>query len=92
VAHRLRQRTIGGLVNFGYLGLMFINIGFPSGITSPREFFNLDWITLAVILRDRGGRRGVLRAGPAGSRCAGGALGSVAREHVVDPLVAAAVR
>jgi hypothetical protein len=37
------------LANFGYLGLMFINIGFPSGITSPREFFNLDWITLAVI-------------------------------------------
>ncbi|HEY1855598.1 MAG TPA: amino acid permease [Solirubrobacterales bacterium] len=32
-----------------YLGLMFINVVYPSGITSPRAFFNLDWITLAVI-------------------------------------------
>jgi amino acid transporter len=32
-----------------FLGLMFINIAYPSGIASPREFFNLDWITLAVI-------------------------------------------
>jgi amino acid transporter len=32
-----------------YLGLMFINLAFPSGITSPRAFFNLDWITLGVI-------------------------------------------
>jgi amino acid transporter len=37
------------IIAAGYLGLMFINIAFPSGITSPREFFNLDWITLAVI-------------------------------------------
>jgi amino acid transporter len=37
------------IVAAGYLGLMFINIAYPSGITSPREFFNLDWITLAVI-------------------------------------------
>jgi hypothetical protein len=37
------------IIGAGYLGLMFINIAFPSGITSPREFFNLDWITLAVI-------------------------------------------
>ncbi len=28
---------------------MFVNIAYPSGIASPREFFNLDWITLAVI-------------------------------------------
>jgi amino acid transporter len=32
-----------------YLGLMFINIGLPSGLDSPRAFFNLDWITLTVI-------------------------------------------
>jgi amino acid transporter len=37
------------IIGAAYLGLMFINIAFPSGITSPREFFNLDWITLAVI-------------------------------------------
>jgi hypothetical protein len=37
------------IIAAGYLGLMFVNIAFPSGITSPREFFNLDWITLAVI-------------------------------------------
>jgi amino acid transporter len=32
-----------------YLGLMFINVAFPSGLSSPRAFFNLDWITLTVI-------------------------------------------
>jgi amino acid transporter len=38
------------IVAAGYLGLMFINVAFPSGITSPRAYFNLDWITLAVIV------------------------------------------
>ncbi len=33
-----------------YLGLMFINVAFPSGLDSPRAFFNLDWITLTVIV------------------------------------------
>lgn len=33
-----------------YLGLMFINIALPSGLSSPRAFFNLDWITLMVIV------------------------------------------
>jgi hypothetical protein len=37
------------IIGAGYLGLMFINIAYPSGIASPREFFNLDWITLAVM-------------------------------------------
>src|SRR4051794_197712 len=32
-----------------YLALMFINVAFPSGLDSPRAFFNLDWITLTVI-------------------------------------------
>lgn len=38
--------TIGAVV---YLGLMFINVAYPSGITSPRAYFNLDWITLGVM-------------------------------------------
>jgi amino acid transporter len=33
----------------GYLGLMFLNVVFPSGLSSGRALFNLDWITLAVI-------------------------------------------
>jgi hypothetical protein len=33
----------------GYLGLMFLNVAFPSGLDSPRAFFNLDWITLTVV-------------------------------------------
>src|SRR5262249_49820347 len=37
------------IIAAAYLGLMFINVVFPSGITSPRELFNYDWITLAVI-------------------------------------------
>jgi amino acid transporter len=37
------------IIGAAYLGLMFINIAFPSGITSPREFFGLDWITLGVM-------------------------------------------
>ena len=32
-----------------YLGAMIVNVVYPSGITSPREFFNYDWITLSVI-------------------------------------------
>lgn len=32
-----------------YLGLMFINVVFPSGLDSPRALFNIDWITLTVI-------------------------------------------
>jgi amino acid transporter len=38
--------TIGAVA---YLGLMFINVVYPSGVTSPRAYFNIDWITLAVI-------------------------------------------
>jgi amino acid transporter len=33
-----------------YLALMFINVVAPTGLTSPRGFFNYDWITLLVIV------------------------------------------
>ena len=32
-----------------YLGLMLINVVLPTGLSSPRATFNLDWITLLVI-------------------------------------------
>jgi amino acid transporter len=32
-----------------YLGLMLINVVFPSGIDSGRAVFNIDWITLVVM-------------------------------------------
>ena len=37
------------IVALAYLGLMFINVAFPSGLDSGRALLNLDWITLAVI-------------------------------------------
>jgi amino acid transporter len=37
------------ILALGYLGLMFVNIVAPTGLTSPRAFFNLDWITLFVM-------------------------------------------
>jgi amino acid transporter len=33
-----------------YLGLMLLNIVAPTGLTSPRAVFNLDWITLVVMI------------------------------------------
>ena len=33
-----------------YLVAMFVNVVIPTGITSPRAFFNLDWITLLVMV------------------------------------------
>jgi amino acid transporter len=33
-----------------YLGLMLVNIVAPTGLDSPRAFFNLDWITLTVMV------------------------------------------
>jgi amino acid transporter len=38
------------IIAAAYLGLMFVNVAFPSGLDSPRAFFNLDWITLTVIV------------------------------------------
>jgi amino acid transporter len=32
-----------------YLGLMLLNVVAPTGLTSPRAAFNLDWITLVVM-------------------------------------------
>jgi amino acid transporter len=32
-----------------YLGLMLVNVVAPTGLTSPRGYFNLDWITLVVM-------------------------------------------
>jgi amino acid transporter len=33
-----------------YLGLMLLNIIAPTGLTSPRALFNIDWITLVVMI------------------------------------------
>ncbi|HET7310493.1 MAG TPA: APC family permease [Mycobacteriales bacterium] len=33
-----------------YLGLMLVNVVVPSGLSSGRALFNLDWITLAVMV------------------------------------------
>ena len=38
------------IIAAAYLGLMFINVALPSGLSSPRAIFNLDWITLMVIV------------------------------------------
>ncbi|WP_017936373.1 APC family permease [Nocardioides sp. Iso805N] len=32
-----------------YLALMLINVVLPTGVSSPRAYFNLDWITLVVM-------------------------------------------
>jgi amino acid transporter len=33
-----------------YLGLMLLNVVVPTGLSSPRGYFNLDWITLLVMV------------------------------------------
>jgi amino acid transporter len=38
------------IISLAYLGLMLINIALPTGLDSPRAFFNLDWITLTVMV------------------------------------------
>jgi amino acid transporter len=38
--------SIAGTV---YLALMLVNVVAPTGLTSPRAYFNLDWITLLVM-------------------------------------------
>ena len=37
------------IIALAYLGLMLINVVLPTGLESPRAFFNLDWITLLVM-------------------------------------------
>jgi len=34
----------------GYLGLMLLNVVVPTGLTSGRALFNLDWIALLVMV------------------------------------------
>jgi amino acid transporter len=47
--------TLGGsgmlvtIIAAAYLGLMLLNVVLPTGLTSPRAYFNLDWITLVVM-------------------------------------------
>ena len=39
------------MIGAAYLGLMFVNVVLPTGLTSPRgALFNYDWITLLVIV------------------------------------------
>jgi amino acid transporter len=39
------------IIAVGYLAAMFVNVIYPSGLTSARgTFFNYDWITLAVMV------------------------------------------
>jgi hypothetical protein len=37
------------IVAAAYLLLMLVNVIVPTGLTSPRAYFNLDWITLLVM-------------------------------------------
>jgi amino acid transporter len=37
------------IVAAGYLGAMFVNVVYPSGLSSARAYINLDWITLFII-------------------------------------------
>jgi amino acid transporter len=37
------------IIAASYLGLMLINVIYPSGLSSGRELFNYDWITLGVM-------------------------------------------
>jgi amino acid transporter len=32
-----------------YLALMLVNVVLPSGLSSPRAYFNIDWVTLLVM-------------------------------------------
>jgi amino acid transporter len=38
------------IIAAGYLGLMLLNVAFPSGLGSGRAYFNLDWITVSVMV------------------------------------------
>ena len=37
------------VIGAAYLALMFVNVVVPTGLSSPRAYFNLDWITLLVM-------------------------------------------
>ena len=38
------------IIAAGYLGVMLVNIVAPTGLTSPRAYFNIDWITMMVMV------------------------------------------
>jgi amino acid transporter len=38
------------IIALAYLGLMLLNVVVPTGLTSGRALFNLDWITLLVMV------------------------------------------
>jgi len=44
-----RWGTLVTWIALGYLALMLVNVVLPTGLTSPRAYFNLDWITLLVM-------------------------------------------
>lgn len=49
---QFQLRRWGWLVTIiaaAYLGLMLLNVVAPTGLASPRGYFNLDWITLLVM-------------------------------------------
>ncbi|MGE5289475.1 MAG: hypothetical protein ACM3ML_20205 [Micromonosporaceae bacterium] len=37
------------IIALAYLGLMLINVVAPTGLSSPRGYFTIDWITLLVM-------------------------------------------
>ena len=37
------------IIAAAYLGLMLLNVVYPSGLDSPRAYFNIDWITAVVM-------------------------------------------
>ena len=44
-----RWGMVVNIIALAYLGLMLINVVLPTGLASPRAYFNLDWITLLVM-------------------------------------------
>jgi type VI protein secretion system component VasK len=44
-----RWGTLVTWIALAYLALMLVNVVLPTGLTSPRAYFNLDWITLLVM-------------------------------------------
>jgi amino acid transporter len=44
-----RWGTLVTWVALAYLALMLVNVVLPTGLSSPRAYFNLDWITLLVM-------------------------------------------
>jgi hypothetical protein len=47
---RVRPDDPVSVLALAYLGLMLLNVVAPTGLTSPRGYFYLDWITLLVMV------------------------------------------